>query len=80
MLSEAKYTTARNLSSNLCISFDKTLSTLYFLFVSPIRVDEGHQVEVVLVEHVEVRARVLKQPVRDVGHRRRTDPLPKSFE
>ena len=45
-------------------------------FLSPVRVDEGHQVEVVLVEDVEVRARVLEQPVGDVGHGRRADPLP----
>ena len=45
-------------------------------FFSPVRVDEGHQVEVVLVEDVEVRARILEQSVGDVGHGRRADPLP----
>ena len=45
-------------------------------FLSPVRIDEGHEVEVVLVEDVEVRARLLEQLVGDVGHGRGADPLP----
>ena len=58
--------------SHFCISY-YPIKTAKFL--SPVRIDEGHEVEVVLVEDVEVRARLLEQLVGDVGHGRGTDPL-----